>query len=99
MDQDIILGPMLNDVVAMLPASNLFVVVLCPSSDIVAHRDATRHKVGYVGWTPEQLDADLRTNTPRLGLWLDNSTLSIEETVNAILVRSGEAFLSRRLDS
>jgi chloramphenicol 3-O-phosphotransferase len=89
--QDIILGPMLNDVVAMLTASPLFVVVLCPTPDVVAHREETRPKTGYVGWTPEQLDADLRTNTPHLGLWLDNSALTVDKTVKAILDRSTEA--------
>jgi chloramphenicol 3-O-phosphotransferase len=93
--QDIIIGPMLNDVVAMLTASPLFVVVLCPTPQVAAHRDATRHKTGYSDWTPEQLDDDLRHNTPRLGLWLDNSTLSIEDTVSAILARSDEALITR----
>jgi chloramphenicol 3-O-phosphotransferase len=93
--QDIILGPMLNDVVAMLTGSPLFVVVLCPTPDVVAHREETRPKTGYVGWTPEQLDSDLRTNTPRLGLWLDNSTLTVDETVKAIVDRSAEAQITR----
>lgn len=93
--QDIIIGPMINDVVAMLSASPLFVVVLCPTPQVAAHRDATRHKTGYGDWTPEQLDDDLHNNTPRLGLWLDNSTLSIEETVSAIMARSDEAAMTR----
>jgi chloramphenicol 3-O-phosphotransferase len=92
--QDIIIGPMLNDLVTMLPAP-LSVVVLCPAPDVAGQRDQTRHKTGYGdgGWTPQQLDDDLRHNTPRLGLWLDNSTLSIEETVSAILARADEALV------
>lgn len=93
--QDIILGPMLNDVVSMLTAAPLYVVVLCPAADVVAHRDATRHKVGYRDWTPQQLDDDLRNNTPRRGLWLDNSVLTVEETVNSILTCSDEARIAR----
>lgn len=92
--QDIILGPMLNDVVAMLPNSNIFVVVLCPSADVVTEREAARPKTGYVGWTPQQLDDDLRANTPRLGLWLDTSNLSVEDTVQAILARRDEALIT-----
>jgi hypothetical protein len=33
----------------------------------------------------------LRGNTPHLGLWLDTSALSVEETVETILARLDEA--------
>ncbi len=85
--QDIILGPVLNDVVEMLRKSGItpHVVVLCPSPEVVTQREAARDKTGYSSWTPADLDQSLRSETPRLGLWLDTSTLTIEETVDAIL--------------
>jgi adenylylsulfate kinase-like enzyme len=90
--QDIILGPDLAFVVDMLRQKHsLYVVVLCPSPEVVTQREAGRNKVGYFVWTPAQLDEELRANTPRLGLWLDTSTLSIEETVDTILTRIEEA--------
>jgi len=36
-------------------------------------------------WTVADLDGALRDSTPRLGLWLDNSDLTVGETVEAIL--------------
>ncbi len=90
--QDIILGSVLREVADRLRTNHpLYVVVLCPSPDVVARREAGRGKVGYTSWTPAELDRELRMNTPRLGLWLDTSTLSVEQTVDAILARVDEA--------
>jgi hypothetical protein len=33
------------------------------------------------------MDRSLREDTPRLGLWLDTSGLTVEETVDAIVER------------
>jgi predicted kinase len=63
------------------------VVVLCPAPQVLAHRDATRHKTGYedgLGWTAERF-AQMVADTPRVGLWIDNAQLSVEETMAAIL--------------
>lgn len=90
--QDVIIGPMLQEVVDRLKATHpLYVVVLCPSPDIVAQREANREKVGYAGWSAHDLDAELRANTPRVGFWLDTSALTIAETVDSLLVRLEEA--------
>lgn len=90
--QDIILGPILADVVDLLRAEGpTALVVLCPSPAAVAEREAGRNKTGYVGWTPEDLDVGLRANTPRLGLWLDTTRLSVAETVDTLLARLAEA--------
>ncbi|HEY1390865.1 MAG TPA: ATP-binding protein [Ktedonobacterales bacterium] len=91
--QDIIIGPMLDEVLSWLANVHpVYLVVLCPSPEVVAAREAGRGKTGYRdGWTPAQLDQMLRETTPRLGLWLDTSILSVEETVAAILAHLGEA--------
>jgi predicted kinase len=90
--QDVILGTDLQTVVNRLKAKQpLSVVVLCPTPDVVAERESERHKDGYGSWTPAALDAILRNDTPRLGLWLDSSALSVAETVDAILARLAEA--------
>ncbi|MBC8170415.1 MAG: phosphotransferase, partial [Anaerolineae bacterium] len=87
--QDVILGADLADVVNMLKANEavrrLRVIVLCPSPEVVAQREAGRNKTGYGAWTPADLDAGLRNDTPRIGWWLDTSTLSVEETVAMML--------------
>jgi chloramphenicol 3-O-phosphotransferase len=89
--QDVIIGPMLAEVVDMLTRWPLYVVVLCPSPDAAAQRDAARHKVAYRGWTPEVLDDILRETTPPIGLWLDTSSQTVDETVESILGRIREA--------
>jgi predicted kinase len=90
--QDVIIGPILREVATQLGAkSPLRVVVLCPAPEVVAAREAARAKVGYSSWTPAELDHELRTNIPRVGLWLDTSALSVEETVATILARLNEA--------
>ena len=91
--QDIILGHDLSLVVNLLdPARQpVSVVVLAPSPEVAAHRDRERSKTGYGAWTAIDLDAGLRRDTPRLGLWLDTSGMTVDESVAAILRRHGEA--------
>jgi predicted kinase len=90
--QDIILGTDLETVANRLKtAQPLYVIVLCPTPEVVAEREAGRSKVGYGSWTPDALNAVLRNDTPRLGLWLDTSALSAAETVDVLLNRLNEA--------
>jgi chloramphenicol 3-O-phosphotransferase len=90
--QDIILGQTLVEIVARLQHHPLYVVVLCPDPAVVAEREAGRGKRGY-GHATDILSFDrvLRAETPRIGLWLDSSTLTVAETVDAILARIAEA--------
>ena len=91
--QDVILGPMLTTVIDMFRTRPIAVVVLAPSPDAVAARERDRAKIGYRGFTPSALDADLRERTPRLGLWIDSTELTIDETVQHILDRKHEAIV------
>ncbi|WP_438021591.1 AAA family ATPase [Sorangium sp. So ce315] len=90
--QDIVLGPGLAEVVQHHAGRPLHVVVLCPDPAVVAAREAGRAKSGYRD-AADVLDFDrvLRAETPRLGLWLDTSDLTVAETVDQILARLGEA--------
>lgn len=83
--QDVVLGDDLPAYVDLVRTRPLYVVVLAPSPKAVAAREAARTKTGYGAWTVEDLDADLRTATPRIGLWLDNSELTVTETVESIV--------------
>lgn len=89
--QDVILGPELSGYVALVRSRPLYVVVLAPRADVLAAREAGRTKTGYRALTVQDLDRGLREETPRLGLWLDTSEQTPDETVDAILARSGEA--------
>ena len=96
--QDIVLGTHLTDLVAAIRTRPCHVVVLAPSADVVRRRDEARQtargKVAYKpgGDTVADLDAYLRRETPRIGLWLDTSEQTVEQTVEEILARApGEA--------
>jgi chloramphenicol 3-O-phosphotransferase len=89
--QDVVLGDELSEMVAMIRTRPLHVVVLAPRPDAVAAREAKRGKRAYGPWTVAALDHSLREETPRLGLWLDSSELSADETVEEILRRGDES--------
>lgn len=90
--QDVIVGESLPRVIDALPAAPLFVVVLCPDAEVAAARDHERLKTGYSeAFTAEAFDRTLRDETPRLGLWLDTSALSVAATVDTILAGLGTA--------
>lgn len=93
--QDVIVGPMLAEFVAMVPHRPFSLVVLAPTPAAVAERERHRPKTGYVGFTPEQLDAVLRSDTPRLGYWLDSTGLTVGETVDLALANLDGAALVR----
>ena len=92
--QDVVLGPHLRFVVDTLRCRPLHVVVLAPRAEIVAERERLRAKDSYDTWTIELLDRGLRQDTPRLGLWLDTSDDTVDETVDAILRRSAESLIA-----
>ncbi|WP_020579864.1 AAA family ATPase [Actinopolymorpha alba] len=91
--QDVILGPDLAEFVTLVATRPLAVVVLAPRPDVIERRERERPKTGYGDWTVEALDLSLREETPRLGLWLDTSDESPEQTVNEILHRLPESIV------
>jgi predicted kinase len=91
--QDVILGEHLAEYVELVVTRPLAVVVLAPSPETVVRREAERPKTGYGDWTVESLDTALRTETPRLGLWLDTSNQTADQTVEEILTRLPDALV------
>ncbi|HEY5832405.1 AAA family ATPase [Streptomyces sp.] len=89
--QDVVLGEHLEPYLGAIRTRPLYLVVLAPSPEAVARREAARAKSGYGSWTVGGLDHVLRDETPRLGLWLDTTFQSPEETVEAILAGLGAA--------
>ena len=83
--QDIVIGSMLTEFLDMIRTRPIGLVVLVPSAVEVARRETDRAKTGYTDFTPAELDRGLRESTPRIGLWLDSTNLSVDETVDAIL--------------
>lgn len=83
--QDVILGKYLDEAYTRLSRWSPGVLVLNPGLDVVAKRDAERHKSAYAGdWTPASLAAGLQ-HTPRIGLWLDTSAMTVEQTADYVL--------------
>ncbi len=91
--QDNYLGRALGDFTALLGDCPVHCVALCPSAEAVAQREAQRGKKGYTGFGVAGLYQMFMEETPRLGLWLDTSELTVEQTVDAILSRAKEAML------
>jgi chloramphenicol 3-O-phosphotransferase len=91
--QDIVMGPALATYVSRIRSRPLFVVVLVPRVEVVEAREARRPKTAYQldGPTVADLDSNLRTQTPPIGLWLDSSDLTADQTVDEILARKDEA--------
>jgi hypothetical protein len=89
--EDVVAGPMLADVAALVHTRPLHVVVLMPGIDAIRARDAGRSESGYVRWPVESLHAVFAEQTPRIGHWLDTSEQTPEQTVLAILAAVGAA--------
>jgi GrpB-like predicted nucleotidyltransferase (UPF0157 family)/chloramphenicol 3-O-phosphotransferase len=83
--EDVVAGSMLGDYRTMIRGRPCHVIVLVPSVEAIAAREAARDHEGYGAWTVEQLYDGFVSGTPRVGLWLDTTHLTPEETVEEIL--------------
>lgn len=94
--QDNIFGADVTRWLESVTARRRHLVVLRPSIAVIRQREHQRQlatgKVAYRPgeFTPEDLDGFL-AETPRIGLWLDTSDMTAEETVNQILIRQSAA--------
>jgi chloramphenicol 3-O-phosphotransferase len=91
--QDVFLGDELTLVVERIRTRPLYLVVLAPRPDVLAAREQGRSKKAYDGdvITPDVLDRALREETPQIGLWLDTSEQTAEETAAEIMARLSDA--------
>jgi len=87
--QDIVIGPALLDYMKAITSRPLALVVLCPSLEAVATREAGRPKSAYGPdrISAEALDAALRKKTPEIGLWVDSTDLTAQQTVDHVADR------------
>ncbi len=86
--EDVVAGPLLDDCRAMVRGQPCHVIVLLPSIEAVAAREAGRDAEGYSRWTIEQLYEGFVDTTSRIGIWLDTTDLTPEETVEEILAQT-----------
>jgi chloramphenicol 3-O-phosphotransferase len=87
--EDVVAGELLREYAELIRSRPLHVVVLLPSAAVLGEREAARPARGYGAWSVEELRAGFAEATPRLGLWLDTSRQTPEETVAEILARTG----------
>jgi GrpB-like predicted nucleotidyltransferase (UPF0157 family)/predicted kinase len=87
--EDVVAGPILRDWRMMLRNRPCHVIVLLPSVEAILAREAERSQNRYSGWTVEQLYDRFASDTPRVGLWLDTTNLTPDETVEEIVAQTG----------
>jgi chloramphenicol 3-O-phosphotransferase len=85
--EDVVAGPLLEEYVAMVRSAPCRVIVLLPSIEATAEREGQRNNKGYDRWELEAFHDGFVATTPRIGLWLDTTELTPEETVAQILRR------------
>jgi hypothetical protein len=88
---DVAAGPVLGEYCSMIRSRPRHLIVLVPSMEAVAAREANRSKKGYGTWTVEQLYDGFVSGTPRLGIWLDTTDLTPDQTVDAILAETSSS--------
>ena len=92
---DCVLGPMLGELPQIVPGERFHLVVLDPAPETIRERDRLRNAAVYTEqngkftWLRDVLEKE----TPRLGLWLDTSRQSPEETAAEILARLDESLV------
>jgi chloramphenicol 3-O-phosphotransferase len=85
--EDVIIGEVLKDFLALVPVPEFHLVFLDPDAAAIERRERERNKLAYAPerWSVGVLQAILREETDRIGLWLDTTPQSAEQTVEAIL--------------
>jgi len=85
--EDVIIGPILREFLAVVPVPEFHLVFLDPDAAAIERRERGRSRIAYRPdrWSIGGLQAVLREETDRIGLWLDTTGQSAEETVEAIL--------------
>jgi gluconate kinase len=89
---DVVVAPVVLDGYRRrLKTRPLLLVELVPRLDVVQARDRDRDKHVFSIW--RHLDTQLQTSMPRVGLWIDTSDMTAEQTADAIAANLGEALI------
>jgi predicted kinase len=84
--EDVIIGQVLRQFLGLVPVPEMHLVFLDPNTATLSERDANRTKTAYgERWNVRQLRDVLHMETARIGLWLDSTELTAEQTVDRIL--------------
>ena len=85
--EDVVIGPILRDFLGLVPVPEFHLVFLDPDAAAIEQRERERDRIAYTPdrWSVAGLQAVLREETDRIGLWLDTTRQNAEQTVDAIL--------------
>jgi chloramphenicol 3-O-phosphotransferase len=85
--EDVVIGPILQKFLSLVPVSEFHLVFLDPDAEAIRRRERERDLMVYGPgrWSVGDLQAVLREQTERIGLWLNTSGHTPEQTVEAIL--------------
>jgi cytidylate kinase len=86
--EDVVIGAALLDYITMIQTAPLYVFVLAPSLAAIRAREAGRNEKGYARWPVDQLYESFVATTPRVGLWIDTTDHTADETVATILTEA-----------
>jgi len=91
---DVVIGTRVDDFRSQIRNRPLRFVLLTPSVETLRERNAGRDsKDVFDAW--QHLDTVMREETPPVGLWIDSSQQSVEQTVDQILAEAdAHAFLA-----
>lgn len=90
--QDLFVGSTLEPFLTQLIERPVSLLMLAPDIAAVMQRESERVKIGYGDlWSIKDFDHMVRTQTPRIGLWLDSSQQTPDQTVDEIVSRLAEA--------
>ena len=88
--QDVVIGQYLQRMIEVIETRPLAVAVLSPAPSTIASREDGRTKTAYRAgsFDVEQLDRIFREETARVGVWIDSSDQTPEETADEVLARA-----------
>jgi predicted kinase len=88
---DIVIGPHIDEYLSNVRSRPLLFVMLAPRPDVIRARETSRNKHVFDDWA--HLDEAVRNENARVGLSIDSSEQTAEETVAEIAARAEEAML------
>jgi hypothetical protein len=88
---DIVVGPHIDEYREHLRGRPLLFVMLAPRPDIVRQRETSRNKHVFDAWA--HLDEAIRRQSGGVGLIIDTSEQTAEQTADEIIRRADEAHL------
>ena len=93
---DIVVGTRVHDVIDELAGTLFYFVLLMPDPETVRERERGRGSRLYEEW--EWFTESIAGTTPRVGLWLDTSHQTPDQTVDEIMARAwDEALVAPKL--